>query len=135
VADKSYTFRVDWIAKKGEPPGELSTGAGLKPEFWAALIASIVCFIAPLLVLQLKKSVPLRLDANGVTMRNGRTFPWNELQHIQFVSVRRRGETRESSARLSFRTGRADIIYGRIKNDYEVKPILQALAQGRNPWA
>jgi hypothetical protein len=133
--DKGYTLRVDWVAKKGEPPGELSSGRSLKAEFWASLIAALVCFAMAPLPLLLKRGVPLRLDPNGLTMRDGRTYPWNELQGIRFVSVRSYGETRESSAELSFRTGNAKILYGRLKNLYQVKPILDALGQGRNPWA
>lgn len=134
AADKGYTLRVDWIAKKGQPP-DLSTGRPPTSEFWAALVAALVCFAAVVIPVLLKRTVPLRLDPNGLTTRGGRTYPWHEFLTIRFVNLRIAGQIRESSAELTFRSGRVEILFRRVKNMYEVKPILQALGQGRSPWA
>jgi hypothetical protein len=134
AAAKGYTLRVDWIAKKGQPP-DLSTGRPPGAEFWVALVVALVCFAAVVIPVLLKRTVPLRLAPSGLTTRGGRTYPWNEFLGVRFVNLRIAGQIRPSSAELSFRSGRVEILFRRVKNMYEVKPILEALGQGRNPWA
>lgn len=133
-AAEEYTLRVDWIAVKGQPP-DLSTGRPPRAEFWVSLVAALVCFAAVVIPVLLKRTVPLRLAPNGVTTRGGRTYPWNEFLGIRFVNLRIAGQIRASSAELTFRSGRVEILFRRVKNLYEVRPILEALGQGRNPWA
>jgi hypothetical protein len=83
-----------------------------------------------------KAKVPARFDASGVTMRNGKVFPWTELQTTRPHErvVRGSSRTTEIALELVFTSGRALVTYRAITNLAQVKPVCEALKLGVNPW-
>jgi hypothetical protein len=84
-----------------------------------------------------KAKIPSLFDVNGVTMRNGKVFPWSELQAARPHERIQRGSSRttEIGLELIFRTGRALLTYRAIANLSQVKTVCEALKMGINPWA
>jgi hypothetical protein len=135
IASLIYSF-VFADSSVSAVPGAGSSGS---PDFNPAMLAfpvlGLVFFIIPLVLLTEKARIPARIDASGVTMRNGKKHAWQEYRGPRVLTLRTRsGSTYEKGVELMFASGSAMVTYRPITNLAEVRPVLQALKQGRRPW-
>lgn len=92
----------------------------------------IVLLGAPSALLVARRSWIARFDAQGVTLRNGRLFRWED-----FVTIEERRSHRGrflNNYDLVFKTGTAGLFHHMAANDAEVLAVVAALQRGENPF-
>jgi hypothetical protein len=108
---------------------------GIHPAAFAFPLLGLLFLCIPLVFVFEKARIPRRIDASGVTMRNGVHHPWAEYRGLRLVMTRTRsGSTFETGVDLLFVRGVAILRHRPIKNWEQVAPIVHALKHGANPW-
>ncbi|CAN5741386.1 hypothetical protein BH11MYX3_BH11MYX3_05640 [soil metagenome] len=99
-----------------------------------ALIAvSIFIVTFPAIFILMRRSWVQWFDADGVRLRNGRRFAWND-----FVKCEPRVSMRTQMVNhydLVFKTGTAGVFHLMTDNSEEVMEVLGQLQRGVNPWS
>jgi hypothetical protein len=109
----------------------LSSPYGSAAARWLILLGVAVLVVPFLVLAKSRLKWAARFDANGVTIRSGRLYPWPELQSVAEVRTRYGQINRYE---LVFRGGRARVFHLSIANAAEVMPVLAALRAGKNPF-
>lgn len=95
-----------------------------------------LAFVAIALAFRAEKNrTPLRLDPQGVTMRDGTVHPWSEFQGAARRAYRlKTGGYLEFGLTLKFARRTAVIMYRPLTNAAELGPYLSALRENRSPF-
>jgi hypothetical protein len=91
-----------------------------------------VVLTLPLFLLLGRRRWAHRFDRHGVTLRNGRQFPWSGFQRIEPRYLRKLKMINNYD--LVFQTGTASVYHRMAGNWAEVEPVLAQLAAGSNPF-
>jgi hypothetical protein len=92
--------------------------------------------IAPAwLLIQRRATWIARMDADGVTLRSGKRFPWSDFEKVVDVQANRGGARWHSHYELFFHGGHARVFDRMLANADEAVAAVGTLAHGQNPFA